>query len=401
MKILCITNNPISLNNANGKFIRNYLFCFSDYELSNFYITNDEPATGINSFNVTNYDALLKLITLGLHKRRKKSTNNNGNIKNTSSPIKHIFRYIVWSTGFWKLYGFKKWIANTNPTHIVLAIGDNPYLIKLAYDISKKFRIPIINIIGENYSIKNYNYLTKENSMSFLYKAFKKILFKITKKAILKAKINIFNTPTIEREYKVSFGTIKSAIFYPPADFIIRKSEKIEKDSVLYAGNLGLGRENALLDFADELWKFNPNKTIYVYSKIDIPTQKLITKRQNIKYMGYVPNSELNEIIFRSELVLHVEYNSQYNIIDLKTAFSTKIANNIIFGNNFFVFAPVGLAETDFFLKYLPENIATKKEEIIAKLNRLYSKKIILPAIVSELLDITITSSKIKELILK
>lgn len=399
-KLLCITNNPISLNNANGKFIRNYLYSFKEDELCNFFITNEESAENISSFSVTNNEVFKKTITLGLYKNRNKKSSNNGLIKNTSSPLKHIIRYLIWNLGFWKTSSFRDWLKENKPTHIVLAVADNPYLIKIALKYSKKFSIPIINIIGENYSIKCYDYLSRKFKMSIFYKIFKKLLQKYTKKVVLSAKQNIFNSNEIENEYIQEYGDIKGIKIYPPADEIVKKQISIVKDTVLYAGNLGLGRDIALFEFAEKLYDFDPKKIIYVYSKIDQAVIDKINKTKNIKYMGFISNEQLNEKLLNSELLIHVEHETPYNLIDLKTAFSTKIANNIFYGNKFLIYSPKTLAQTEFFIKYLPNNVATNKNEIINILKLVYEKQQKIPFEVLKLLDIKITSKFVKELIL-
>lgn len=399
-KLLCITNNPISLNNANGKFVRNYLYSFREDELCNFFITNEEGAKNISSFNITNNEAFKKTVSFGFYKKKNKKLSNNGLIKNTSSPLKHILRYFIWNLGLWKSSNFNKWLRQNEPTHIILAIADNPYLIKFAVKLSKKLSIPLINIIGENYSIKCYDYLSKKNKMSLTYKIFKKILKRHTTNAILFAKENIFNSEEIMNEYINEYGKIKSIKLYPPADNISTKRVKIEKNSVLYAGNLGLGRDMALIEFAKALYVFDPKKVIYVYSKIDKSIAEKIAKEKNIKYMGFITNNQLNKKIMSSELLIHVEHKSPYNLIDLKTAFSTKIANNIFYGNKFLIYSPKTLAQTEFFIKYLPNNVATNVNEIFEKLQILYKSQQKVSTDVLDLFDIKITSEIVRKLIL-
>lgn len=403
-KILCITSDPISLNNPNGKFIRNYLHSFDDNELANFYISTNEKDNQIDSFNVTDKIALLSIYKRKTKLVKKISENKIDNsIRKQKNAFKHICRYLVWNLGFWKKTGFSSWLNSIQVKHLVVPITDNPYLLKLSRKIAKCKKIDITLFIGENYPIKNYDYLKQKNKMGLFYRFFKKLMMHQTAKILNEAKCTIFNSDLIKEQYinTKSFKIKKFFVFYPPADVIEVKKRKIDFYSILYAGNLGVGRLEKLLEFSNEIYRFDKNFKIYVYSKLD---SKLILKLQyanNIQYMGYVNNDKLNQILLNSNILLHIESDSEYYKKDLETAFSTKIANNIVYGNNFLLYAPQCLAESSFFVKYCPENYVYKKEDIIPAFIKILKNGSKINKEVFSVLNIKKTSELIRNLIVE
>ncbi len=375
-KLLIISNNLFSYNNANGKFLRNYLASFSDSEICNFYISNDHESTeSFEVFNVTDKIALDKLLLKRDPKEVKENPpTSNENISNHQTALKHLLRYFVWNFGAWKKCGFKKWIREQQPTHIVAIMGNNPYLLKISYKLAKKLNIPLITFICEDYPLKNYDFIEKKYKKSLSFSIFRRLLKKYTNKLIAKSNLIVFNTDEIKEAYSNTYNVRNSIVCYPPSQIAPKDIENYTPQNFLYAGNLGLGRIDALIEFANCLKNYDPTLKINVYSKVSDKDTLKIKATNNIVIHPFVSNEQLMTIINESGAILHIEYDSEYNKKDLKYAFSTKLADMICSGRRILLYAPKGMSESEYFSKYLPNNIATSKKELKDVLNYVLSE---------------------------
>ena len=365
IKILVISNNLLSENNANGKFVYNYLRAFSVNELCNFYISNDEVTTSDirNVFNVTNEEALTAFKKIGFIKERSKNSQSNvsdGSKTIKKSAFKHLIRFIVWNTGFWKKYGFNEWIKEQKPTHIFSIMGDNPYLLKVAIKLSNKLKVPHFFLVGEDYPLKEYDYIKGTFKSNFIYKLFHNLLFKYSKKLLNKSKKVIFNSNDIMEAYlsKIEIEKTKTEVIYP-LSMVIKYDRSDEKDGFLYAGNLSNNRVLALQSFASKIEQMGIKSNLYICGKADKEVLKIIGNSKNIVYLGCFSNTELSDIIGNFKVLIHAEYGSKYNVLNLKYAFSTKLTEMICSNKRFAIYAPAGIAESNYFLKNMPSNIAT------------------------------------------
>ena len=370
IKLLVISNNLISYNNANGKFIKNYLYAFSNNELCNFYISDDikTKEEDFDSFNITDYEVLNNLKLKKNSKRSDAVHPKNGYHKNNNA-IRHLLRYAVWKFAFPKKE-FYSWVIKQEPTHIVTNIGNNPYLLWLALKISRRISVPLITIFGEDYPLKNYNFIEHKRKQSLFFLIFKKILRNIAKKIIKHSSLCIFNTVELHDLYQAHFKIHNSLVCYPPSDFSTRSIKSIKDcNNIVYAGNLGLRRLDSLIEIAEVLQNNNFDLSIDIYGKATEQQKELLSKYQNIKYFGFVSNDDLIRRISDAKVILHTEYNSSFNLMDLKYAFSTKIADMICTKKRILFYAPAGLAETNYLTKFLPNNVATSRDELLKVLN--------------------------------
>ena len=377
MKILSISNNLLSLNNANGKFCRNYLYSFRDDELASFYISNDIKLENekIDSFNYSDADVLRDF----LHKKHTIESNQEYDKKekvvNKKSALVRIIRYYIWKIVFRKNVDFNKWIENIKPTHIVITVGDNPYLFLLARKLKKKFNSKLIIICGENYSLKKYNYLKCKyhRNLSFLW--LQKILKHNTRKTFKDSNLVIFNSNSIKNLYEKKMKFQRSIVVYPlSANRYIDAYDPLNKD-IVYAGNLGVGRAETLVKFSNILNDVDNKHKLKVYGNATKEQIELLKKGSNIEYRGIVTNNELIEIINRSWLLLHVESFDEYRKKDLEYAFSTKLTDLISSNDRFFVFAPDCYVESKFFIKHLRTHIALNEKELTNVLSEFVKQK--------------------------
>lgn len=375
MKILSISNNLLSLNNANGKFCRNYLNAFFDNELASFYISSDIKTDDerIESFNYTDADVLNDFLRKKKKDKTIQSTNNQK--VNKRSAIVRVLRYLIWRIAFRRNKKFYEWIDTIKPTHIVVTVGDNPFLLFLARKLKRKTNSKLIIICGENYSLKKHDYLKRKYHRNASFLLFQKVLRQQTRKCFKQSDLVIFNSDSIMELYEKKMKFNKSVVVYPlSTNKYIDEYDYLNKD-IVYAGNLGIGRAEALITFSKVLNSIDSNRTIKVYGRGAPEQIELLNKVENIEYKGIVTNDELIGIINKSWLLLHVESFDEYRKIDLKYAFSTKLSDLIASNNRFFMFAPDCYVESQFFMKNLENHIASDETKLATSLLQLIAQQ--------------------------
>lgn len=377
MKILIVSNDLMTKNNNNGKVIANYFSAFSKNEICQFYLTGESDANcDFEMFSVTDKAALISFLTLGIKKNTQVSDvgsqSNGGKAIKNKNAFKALIRFCVWNSGLWISKKFKNWLIQQKIDCVFLMVGDNPYLMKLSMKISKKIGCKIILQIGEDYPLKEYDYFNRKLHPSLSYRLFHSLLFRLTKKIIDRSSLILFNSNYIKEDY-LKFFKINNSLVLPQASSFNKKPLRNNALNIVYAGNLGLGRLDALNTFAHILNKEKPDVKIDVYSNIVLSNETRKAISPNIVFHGYLSNEELEKEIANSFALLHIEKNDDYNKLDLKNAFSTKIADMICSNKRIILFAPKELAESKYFMENLPKNYASSEGELPSLLSYIYS----------------------------
>ena len=380
MRVLVIANNAVCANNSNGKVMRSYLRCFSDKELFSFFIDKSNSA-GLDQdhfFCVDDHSALASFRTLGIRKSSRdlglNSTRIDGKGRKKNAFI-YWLRYVVWNSGLWKTKEYKNWVESIKPTHVCLMLGNNPYLYKLSRRIASKTQAKLVVFAGEDYPLKNYDYFRKTEKKAFFFRVFQHVLRRECRLLFHKASLVVFNSKYIAADYSSFARPKRLAILYQPSDMVsCEERPRIIEKTVLYAGNLGVGRLDALLSFSDELLAFDPEIRIRVFSKIAEEDLARLKARPNIEFCGFVSNEALREEIDRADVLVHIESFDEYSVVNLRNAFSAKIADMICSNRRILMYAPMQLAETRYFLEYLPLNVAVSRETLAERLEYIFGE---------------------------
>ena len=132
----------------------------------------------------------------------------------------------------------------------------------------------------------------------------------------------------------------------------------------------------SLIEIAATLYEINSDYRLDVYGNIpNDEVKKGFEGCKGIRYKGFISYSEVLEIMKKSDLIVHAEAFDEFSKWDLRYAFTTKIADALSCGTCFFVYAPDGLACTE----YLKDNncacVVTDKTKLKKELQSiLYNK---------------------------
>lgn len=391
----------MSKNNNNGKVLSEYLSSFKNEELCQFYTANEEKNVLFPTLNITDLDVLNKYKLMPHKTKGQTSATGKDEHIIRKTPFKQIIRFCLWNFSYSTNKKIKKFFEHERPTHICLFLGDTPHLIKIAYKLSKKYKLKLIVFCGEDYTLKKYNYIQPKKKRTISFLLFMSLLKRMTRKLFNTSDLVIFNSNDLRQEYSTVYSIKKSAVYYQTSSLILNM-ETNEDKNVLYTGNLSLGRDDTLVEFSKALYLVDSNYTLDVYGNATESSIRKFAECPNIRYFGYVDYDTLISVISKSSILLHVEKNTPYNIVDLKHAFSTKIADLILSNKKFIFYAPAELFETKYMKMIANEYVSTSYNELIKTIkNVLTGKKVIIKKEIIERHQSSIVSSLIKKDILE
>lgn len=374
-KILILSNECFSEMSSNGRTLGNFFIGWDKENIAQFFIQNGTPDFKYcnNFFKVTDKEALKSLVLKKLGGKVELKIEENKKINNQlvtskkikKNPLTMIVRNLVWRIGLWKRNGFYNWIKEFNPDIVLLQAGDSPFMYDLAYDISKKFNIKLVIYNSEGYYFKDFDYFKSKGLPHLFYPIFIKILKTSLEKAYKQSSYVFYLCDELKKEYNKIFNE-KSTVFYTSSEMLpILKEEKNEEFIISYCGNLGINRHRSLIEIADTVQKIDSNIFINVYGKA--PTEQVkkeLEECKGIKYHGMVSYEKVQEIMYKSDLLLHVESFDEFYKEDLKFAFSTKIADSLSCGKSFLLYAPENLACTKYIIENKVAHVVTEKDKL-------------------------------------
>lgn len=374
-KILILSNECFSEMSSNGRTLGNFFIGWDKENIAQFFIQNETPDFKYcnNFFKVTDKDVLKSLALKKLGGKVELKIEENKKINNQlvtskkikKNPLTMIVRNFVWRIGLWKRNGFYNWIKEFNPDIVLLQAGDSPFMYDLAYDISKKFKIKLVIYNSEGYYFKNFDYFKSKGLPHLFYPIFIKILKNNLEKTYKQSSYVFYLCDELKKEYNKIFNE-KSTVFYTSSEMLpALKEEKNEEFIISYCGNLGINRHRSLIEIADTVQKIDSNIFINIYGKA--PTEQVkkeLEECKGIKYHGMVSYEKVQEIMYKSDLLLHVESFDEFYKEDLKFAFSTKIADSLSCGKSFLLYAPENLACTKYIIENKVAHVVTEKDKL-------------------------------------
>lgn len=369
-RVLVLSNACFADSDSNGRTLAKLFQGFEPEQLAQFFVYGT-PNFNVckNYYQVSDRDALNSLVRLKEQGERvtdsaKKSTLETANGKKAKkTPLTMLLRETAWFLGRWKGKNLQTWIDEVNPDAVFVSLGDNGFLPNLAVRIAKRRSVPLYVYSTENYCFKDFNYLTKRKSL--FYAVFYIWINRCYRKMNAYVKKGFFNTPLLKETYEERFGYPCECVFTPSDIDYIENAETKEPPVVSYMGNLGIGRHEALIEFANILADIFPGAKLDVYGKFpcdEVETQIKVCK--SISYRGFVSYDDVRRILHESTLLVHAEKDDPFYSKDLKYAFSTKIADSVCSGTPLLIYARTDLAGTDFLVRNQCAFVASSPEEL-------------------------------------
>ena len=383
MKVLIISHNPICNHNNMGKTLRSLFSEFGKEELCQLYFYPTLPDVDMCSsyYRITDID-ILKSYFFRLK-------NNSGEIENsdfsnymsadvlrsvgyrTTSELKRIFRDVLWKCSFWYDKKLDNWIKKEKPTKIFLVAGDAKFIYDIAIKISKKFGIPIVSYIcDEYYFFEGEKKCLSRVRFGLLRKKIDTIA-KYTEKFIC---ISESMSQLYHQYFKIKAVTIMTGTN------ILKDEPKVSANvqSITYLGNIRCGRNESLADIGRALDEINSNYDTKYKLKLYTAEQdntffKTFENISSIECCGFATGEMYHSVLESSSVLVHVEAIDNINKNLVKHSISTKIPEILGSGIPMIAYGPLDVASIQHLYKNDCAVIVNSKDQLISGLNLLFN----------------------------
>lgn len=381
IKLLVISNNSLSENSSNGRTLSGFLRNIPKKNIAQIYVTGEMPESEVcdNFYQITDRDVVGMLFGKKSTGRiiNSKKISGEGRRGKTGKKVKKtvftmMLRDAVWGTNIWQTETLRAWINDFSPNVILFFAGESKFTYNMTIKIADEYNLPIVIYNCEAYYFKDKNYIKRGILSPLLYRIFHNSFRRMVARIMRQCSAAIYANSKLKNDYYKDFKC-SSYVLYTTSEVSFIKQEAISNPPVIsYLGNLGLGRDKALIDIAKALQNINPSCQLDVYGKTpNDEIKKALTDCKGISYRGVIPYDKVIEIMHKSDLLVHGECFGDFAVYDLKYAFTTKIADSLSCGTPFLLYAPDGLACTE----YLKQNncacVVTRKEDLKDSLQRI------------------------------
>ena len=389
MKVLILSHNPITTFDAMGKTFLTLFSQFKKEELCQFYIYPTIPdVEACNSyFRITDKDVLnsyFKFKVKGKEISKEEIQNASSTLfeekkdeglyrnKKNKSPFRILLRDLMWKMSSWNNKSLNNWIKRENPTHLFVAPGAAKFIYDIALKISKKYNLPIITYLCDEYYFR-------EKEKSFLGKIKQKKLQKKIEKLMQKTTLVVGICDKIKQVYCDKFN-LNGITVMTGSNFEIKQKplERRVVNELTYMGNVRCNRYLSLSKIGQAIDSINAkNCTDYVLNiwtaEKDQEILAELGKAQCIKLCGFVSGEEFNKTFKSAECLVHVEAFDNGSIDLVKHSVSTKIADSLGSGIPFFCYAPKEVASCEYLISNDCAICATEESELEEKLLQLFT----------------------------
>lgn len=283
------------------------------------------------------------------------------------TPFTHLLRGILWRKKFWCTEELNNWLDNFEPESVFLAFSDDYFIPQIALYIAKRYNIPIISCIGDDY------YFNSEKTLSPLYHLYKSTYKKLVDRVLSWPGSAIYISDKIRDKYNFEFGLNGETVYLTST--IERKPFKVinkDKPIITYFGNIGMGRNNSLNDIGYALGKINPQYMIEVYSnEKDEQIYSVFETNPNVKYMGSVPYAQVQKRMAESDITIIVEGFKEEDINLSRYSLSTKAADALASGTSILVYGSFESGIIEYMQSTKAAMVCTQKDELIYAIEKL------------------------------
>jgi glycosyltransferase involved in cell wall biosynthesis len=262
---------------------------------------------------------------------------------------------------------FKNWLAEFNPDLIYSQLGSLS-LIRHVSDVADILKKPVaLHFMDDWISILN--------RPGLLYWYWKRTTDTELKILIERSSVLMSIGEAMSEEYYHRYKR-EFIPFHNPIEIDewiqYRKTEQSVNDkfTILYAGRIGLGMKNSVIDVANVVQELSDenNDIVFEIQTSDLDELKgLISFNEHIIWIKPTSYSELPKRFSRADLLLlPVDFDSKSKKF-LRFSFQTKISEYMISGTPVLVYGPEGISTTKFAIKGKWAFVVTERDKIALK----------------------------------
>lgn len=268
---------------------------------------------------------------------------------------------------------------NIERYRILLQNGDSYFMLELALDIKRQTKAKLMVFNTEGYYLFKHNYYSADTGFwnKSLFKIYKRLYNGWFRKLMKNVSYSIYGNELLKADCDIAFNTDKSDVIYTSSELVFDRAKFENKiPTFSYLGNLGLDRHKSLIEIGEMLQFINCNYYLDVYGQS--PNNEIrdcLLSSKGIRFQGLVEYEKVKEIIRKSDILFHVENQANKWLVELKYAFSAKIADSIASGKLFILYASDSIACAKYILDSKAGAYVRNKDELIEVLTTVISVK--------------------------
>ena len=247
------------------------------------------------------------------------------------------------------------------PECVFLSFSDDYFIPLIALYVARKFNIPIVSSIGDDY------YFNTHFSLNPIYWIYKQTYKYLIRKVLSHKGSAIYISDKIRDKYNSEFSLDGDTVYLTST--INRKSfNYVNTDNPLmtYFGNIRMGRNNSLNDIGHALGKINNKYRLEVYSGEQDPhIYDVFKDNPNIIYGGTIPYSEVQKKMTNSDITVIVEGFLPKDIDCSRYSLSTKAADALASGVTILAYGSQDCGIIEYMKTTEAAFVCTRKEDLV------------------------------------
>ncbi len=245
------------------------------------------------------------------------------------TPLKYLLRKWVWKKKYWYTKQLESWVEEFKPECVFIAFSDDFFILEIALFIADKYNIPVMSCIGDDY------YFNEKFSLSPFYYIYRSKYKKLVRRVFEHRGSAIYIGDKIRDKYNREFG-LDGETVYLTSEIGRRPFKPIDRNNprITYCGNIRLGRNKSLAEIGRALYEINPDYRLEVYSaETKNEYIKVLKGQRGIDYKGAIPYSEVEKVIYDSDITVIAEGFSKSDVRITRYSLSTKAADAMASGS--------------------------------------------------------------------
>ena len=244
------------------------------------------------------------------------------------TALTHAMRGLLWRERFWHTEELDRWMDDFSPECVFLAFSDDFFIPKIALYAAKRYGIPIVSCIGDDY------YFNTHFSLNPIYLGYKYRYRALVRRVLAHPGSAMYISDKIRDLYNKAFSLDGETVYlysslsrkpFAPVDPVSPR--------ITYFGNIRMGRDASLCAVADALAALNPGWRLDVYSnERDEKKLKRLRENERIRFHGRIPYEQVCLELSRSDATLIVEGFRRKDVELSRYSLSTKAADALAAG---------------------------------------------------------------------
>lgn len=359
-RTLIITHNSFDDHKNNGKTLNTLFDGWDPDAIAQLFFLAEEPTSKYckKYFRITDRDVVRAIFRLNGNKSCGQVVSNKDPGVTEASQVHktsffsftkqisngipaRILRDLLWSTKVWKTKALIDWLKEFNPEVIFWGVGNSKFSADIAYWISCFLKIPLCLYYGDDYVLhSNYGGLLSRIQHKRIKSFHDRNLHHATKLIAIGDQMASEYRAAYNKDVVVVRTSVNNPDPLPPIE------KRADEPIVLsYLGGLHLNRWKSLIELGDLLHEtelaHGINTTLNIWSMDDIsPAMSARLNRSPLRFCGKALGKQVDEIMQRSDILVHVESSEKKYRKLTSLSISTKIPEYLSMGKCILCYGP-------------------------------------------------------------